>query len=399
VSIWKIVPVDVDPIIEPSVYGELDSAQSLVRRREMPFDDRWYDVLADLKSAFLRHTSENSQSSKVELDKRIADFNRFVEVNKAVLRSRTTAVELIDRWNTFTDAVLLGGNQSTAFESLLDAVDDEMAATYRSATGKSANATPWTRLCETLSKVSSEVHEWSKAQPNVGEESLTDRILYQVSSELSFVRYHKFSRAEESRQSGADWDWWFVDGQNALGLRIQAKRLRANKDHYPSIAHASRSGLQIDRLRTSAVASGLVALYSMYSSRPAHHCQQVAPRDEGILLAGATSVFDSVIAPGRRHVSGDELAELTNPLACVACCPLAFQQNSVKGVHAHLVHYFPSEFAADPSIGLHGQLPQFAAALLASHPREPNPEVEEEASRAVSGETGAVLIVDLRQRG
>jgi len=52
--------------------------------------------------------------------------------------------------------------------------------------------------------------QWRREQPNVGEESLTDYLLWQVSRHLECVKYVKFTRHQEARFTGADWEWWFV---------------------------------------------------------------------------------------------------------------------------------------------------------------------------------------------
>jgi hypothetical protein len=60
----------------------------------------------------------------------------------------------------------------------------------------------------------------------VNEESITETMLLNLATTFQgsglFVR--PFSKAQEKR-NGADWELWFIQGANAVGLRVQAKRL------------------------------------------------------------------------------------------------------------------------------------------------------------------------------
>jgi hypothetical protein len=107
---------------------------------------------------------------------------------------------------------------------------------------------PNEKYCNAIKALSAQVHHWMTRQPAVGEESLTDWLLFEVSERLPQVRYHKFNRFEEARASGADWDWWFVGNRVSMGWRVQAKKLKKDSDNYADIARANRFGLQIEKL-------------------------------------------------------------------------------------------------------------------------------------------------------
>lgn len=60
--------------------------------------------------------------------------------------------------------------------------------------------------CTVLSNLGQGVHDWLSEQISVGEESIADWLLYQISKNISCVRYIKFNRLHEARGTGADWD-------------------------------------------------------------------------------------------------------------------------------------------------------------------------------------------------
>ena len=102
--------------------------------------------------------------------------------------------------------------------------------------------------CKEFIDKSKYVYNWMKKQPSVGEESITDWLLFALSESLTSLKYKTFSRHKEARETGADWEWWFVDDKKALCSRIQAKKLFASKDNYNSLAYTNKYGLQIEKL-------------------------------------------------------------------------------------------------------------------------------------------------------
>ncbi len=80
--------------------------------------------------------------------------------------------------------------------------------------------------------VSRDIFEWISNQPFVKEESITDRIVYELNRNNPFVACYEFKRNEEAL-NGADWEWWLIlnafndnsKGMIAYRFRIQAKKL------------------------------------------------------------------------------------------------------------------------------------------------------------------------------
>ncbi len=237
----------------------------------------------------------------------------------------------------------------------------------------------WVHACETLRYASAEIGQWIREQEAVGEESLTDWLLRTVSKELDFVRYLKSSKRTEARETGADWEWWFVSTSSALGMRIQAKRLRPGSDHYRSIAYTNQHGLQIEQLLESASEQRLLAFYCLYNSDPRGSSTRCArlkgqvgaafPRSNmlpppGVLVASAKQLYRSFIESGRNRVEASDLVRCSTPLSCFFCCPASYSLSPIDGLQAFLDLYYPASEHAENPAGVHKRPPNYVEALL-----------------------------------
>ena len=79
-------------------------------------------------------------------------------------------------------------------------------------------------ICKVMSELSSMARVWITRQEAVGEESLTDWLLFSASERLARMRYIKFNRMQEARDSGADWEWGFVGQKESLALSSAWKK-------------------------------------------------------------------------------------------------------------------------------------------------------------------------------
>lgn len=264
-------------------------------------------------------------------------------------------------------------------------------------------------VCEVLVSVSKSLAYWMKKQPSVGEESLTDRLLFEVAERVAWITYRKFNHAEEARLFGADWDWWFVGSRLSLGLRIQAKKIKDRVDNYRALAHTNSRGLQIEMLIASAERENLLPFYVFYyapNRKPQVLCggNPDAGEDEGTFAADAITILTEFIKPGRARIEAHTLLECSNPLSCFFCCPLVLEDGggSLIGFREYLRRYFPHTFppqSPDDSTlprGFHQQPPAYVSALLELS-GEPVPEwFETEYSLQIHG-TNGVIVTDLRE--
>ncbi len=250
------------------------------------------------------------------------------------------------------------------------------------------------QLCDVIHDAASYVHTWLRRQPSVKEESLTDWMLFNISEHSPQVRYKLFTRHEEARVTGADWEWWFVGNTQSLRLRVQAKKAQGTKDIYSELARTNAYGLQIDKLLSDASKQNAIPLYAFFSSiASAQHCKM--QQSEGVHLASAHRVYSDFIAPARQKVTPQAVLALSKPLSCVACCPLASDEEVPT---RYFRHYFPEAFEVIESqkgqLGVHTDLPTYVQRLL----RNDRGEVFDEVEPDDSAEFSSLLVVDLRER-
>lgn len=153
--------------------------------------------------------------------------------------------------------------------------------------------------------VSKDTYSWIRNQAHVKEESITDRILYELNRNNPYVICHEFKRNEEAL-NGADWEWWLLfdnpfkthefykDTQSlsntvAYRFRIQAKKLLAdNKDKNYVFHYANKNDFQIKMLIERANEVKAIPLYAFYSDA---FCKS---KEVSINLNGKEFLFNNV---------------------------------------------------------------------------------------------------------
>lgn len=259
--------------------------------------------------------------------------------------------------------------------------------------------------CEALRGASEYIFNWLKGQPSVGEESITDWLLYNLSIRAPRLKYIKFTRHEEANKTGADWEWWFVDNHNALALRIQAKKIIQHKDNYDGLAHTNRHGLQIEKLLDDAKRKNCLPFYSLYfapDGNPKVLCggMRDSGQGQGVFLAGAVNLYNEYIANGRKRVEADDLLSRSNPLHCLACCH-QFDPDSPDGVE-EIYYYLRSYYSENieklgtdnNNPGLHKGAPAYVSSLIKLESAE-IPEWWEREFHNQIEDINSLLVVDL----
>ncbi|UCG49989.1 MAG: hypothetical protein JSU94_09420 [Phycisphaerales bacterium] len=200
--------------------------------------------------------------------------------------------------------------------------------------------------CRKLKKSSLYVREWIKLQPPVKEESVTDWLLFNVSRNIKGITYRAFSRHEEARKTGADWEWWFLFPTFSAKMRIQAKKLIPNKDNYPSIAYTNIYGLQIEKLLRDSGDKNFMPFYAFYTSIRGDVMCGRGINDEGVYLSGGNYIYQEFIQNGKREVLPDDILRISVPLSCFLCCPWCYQGG--EGFVRFLSSYFSLEIEYPP---------------------------------------------------
>lgn len=252
------------------------------------------------------------------------------------------------------------------------------------------------------------VASWIAAQASVGEESITDWLLFDLSAKVNGLKYIKFTKPQEARKTGADWEWWFVGNQVSLRLRIQAKRLRRGQDAYSNLAYANQHGMQIDKLLKDAHANNALAFYAMYVE-PGKYAQlcdgpvQHQSSNQAIYLAAANSINRQFVLPARQYVSVADVIQHSNPIECLVCCPRARPPaaNVIDGLD-NFVNTYHRESRVDGNSdivherrGLTEKLPGYISSLL---DRSPNDRFDwfQQEFRGQLPEVDGIVTLDLR---
>lgn len=256
--------------------------------------------------------------------------------------------------------------------------------------------------CKIVRGLAAELARWLQHQPAVGEESLTDWLLFQFDTKVPDTAYRKFNRWEEGVLTGADWEWWLLTRSVAWGLRVQAKKLSQSSDNYPSIAYSNRRGLQIDLLRSNAASRDLKAMYCFYYPTPPQSgpvlCQGGRSRgSRGAFLASATSVYERFIRVRHSKLDADAVLVETMPIECFFCCPM--MRDGPSGVADFVEMYFTgprseantADYPDEPS-GLFDEPPEYVRSLIEYREEIPDWWDEEMAPQGVS----ALMVTDLR---
>ncbi|WP_226622546.1 DUF6615 family protein [Brucella anthropi] len=103
-----------------------------------------------------------------------------------------------------------------------------------------------------------------------GEETITETNLMEIRRRHSDkVTLQTFSKSQESKSTGADWEWHIIGRVYTLKMRVQAKRIHSAG----GIGNLKQMGKgaakpQIDLLIDDAKANGLFPVYCFYCSEP-----------------------------------------------------------------------------------------------------------------------------------
>ena len=250
--------------------------------------------------------------------------------------------------------------------------------------------------CQAFQDEGRYIAAWMAAQSEVKEESITDSYLYRLSRATTTIRYRSFSRWEEARRTGADWEWWFLLQHGALRLRVQAKKLRGGRNMRAEITRHNRHGGQMAMLMAAAHRDRAIPVYVFFSSP---HCRPLAcaaaSGTHGAYVASAHAI-QSLLTGGSAVRDSDVLLK-SRPVACIACCLLRGAAREAQGQIANWVREFRADEVGDSieEDGWHEIVPPYVNRILGSSDEEGGvrPGIEE----GLPPDIQAVLVVDLKR--
>lgn len=100
----------------------------------------------------------------------------------------------------------------------------------------------------------------------LGEEGITEHLMLELVMRCpQRIKVKLFNKKEEAGL-GADWEWWFWNGPDGIGCRVQAKKINLAKERFDSLTFGKRGRGQIDNLIGKATDGRLAPLYCLYFS-------------------------------------------------------------------------------------------------------------------------------------
>jgi hypothetical protein len=101
---------------------------------------------------------------------------------------------------------------------------------------------------------------------DVSEDSLTQmNLLHIAKAHSDEIAIESYSRPRE-RSLGADWEWWYFQGNRGIGMRVQAKRINKAATCYTHIHYKHKdNSYQADNLIEKSEAEQRIPLFVLYN--------------------------------------------------------------------------------------------------------------------------------------
>lgn len=204
-------------------------------------------------------------------------------------------------------------------------------------------------ICEENKRVSKLVHEFIANVPDVGEESITDYLIWkwrEIDSRFNYLNIKKFTKEDENKKSGADFELelWLVGSRHSFPLVIQAKKFLPSYNSYCSkLNYMADKKRQVDLLIEYSDKKKRLPFYLIYSipdKATEVMCKKngINPYDDQISLYLADAYDLKEISDKCKHkkISRNSILKHSNPFCCLFCCPL-----SAKDLSKYFARYYP----------------------------------------------------------
>lgn len=271
---------------------------------------------------------------------------------------------------------------------------------------KTENIMTTEKHCRLFRNASTYAAGWIVRQPSLKEESITDWLLDYVHQHSTDIRYYLFDRIEEGASSGADWDWWFLLRNGCFKIRVQAKKIKKDKDHYKDLAHFNKKHFQIDLLLDSSARHNFYPIYGVYGlPEQVERCQRINDPN-ALFICSAQEIYDMLFQSGRRRILSSDILSLCIPMECLFCCPLSDEFHG-HGPRHLFENYFrvpprapisadtsrDQEYKSKDNRGFEKETPHIIKQLFEMHERNTNTEgIIKEYQSMFSGSNGIIII-------
>ena len=184
--------------------------------------------------------------------------------------------------------------------------------------------------CNENIKLGNEVYDFIDYVNDVGEESITDYLVWQwrkLNKKFNFLNVEKHTRHFENKVSGADFELelWILTKSNNLSFVFQAKKIIPDYNAYCSKLNYRNGGnRQIDVLINYAKTKNKLPFYLFFSpvdEDTSPMCNHMINKT-ALFMADAYTIDDITQKCKNKKLSKNTILEKTNPFHCLFCCPL-----------------------------------------------------------------------------
>ena len=169
----------------------------------------------------------------------------------------------------------------------------------------------------TAQKTWRDLYDSQRLGLSISEESITDMLLLDMLRRTNRIACKKFTRSEENK-SGADWQWWFISGNQGFPLMIQAKRFYSKSARYEALKYTKWSNDdQTNKLLRRARNDGFLPLFCFYN----YWNSPLLPQnpDWGCALASAQRVKNLLLRSGAKGNRIASIKPLSIPWSELVC--------------------------------------------------------------------------------
>jgi len=198
--------------------------------------------------------------------------------------------------------------------------------------------------CNEHIRLGNEVYDFIDFVSDVGEESITDYLVWQwrkLNKKFEYLNVKKHTRHFENKVSGADFELelWVLSKKNNLSIVFQAKKIIPNYNAYCSKLNYRNGKIrQLDTLKKYAKTNKKIPFYLFYSPADKNTNSMCGNKiyKTALFMADAYTVDDLTKKYKNKKLSKNTILHETNPFHCLFCCPL-----TKHSFIDYFQHYFP----------------------------------------------------------
>jgi hypothetical protein len=208
------------------------------------------------------------------------------------------------------------------------------------------------KLCDVNKEISNEVLNFIKNVPDVGEESITDYLLWQwrkSDNRFNYLDVKKFTKSEENKTSGADFEveLWFLGRSFCIPMVVQAKKFLTNYGGYRrKLNYPDDTQEQLRTLLSYAKSKDYIPFYFIYTvpecGTTVLCCEDslAINHDTGIYIASAYAIEGLANKLKGKRLSRDRILKESSPLHCLFCCPLEIRKVFTRLCSPEVINFY-----------------------------------------------------------